>query len=91
VSTTNVTISATWTLVVGSAVSDALISVASGGPVEFATTGADGTAPTVLGHHLEFGSGLTRDMPGFGSGAIWARAIPSLVGSTSSAVLAVNA
>jgi hypothetical protein len=89
--TTNVSVSESWTLAVSSAVSDALLSVASGGTVEVATTGADGTAPTVLGHHLELGMGITRDIPGFGSGAIWARAIPSLVGASASAVLAVNA
>jgi len=89
VATTNVTVSATWTLVAGTAASDVLISVASGGPVEVASTADASTAPTVSGHHLVFGAGLTRDL--IGAGAIWARAIPPLVGATASAIIAVNA
>jgi len=87
--TTNVTVSQSWTLAVSSAVSDVLLSVAAGGTVEIATTGADGTAPTVSGHHLSHGDGVTRDM--LGDGAIWARAIPAVSGDAAAATLAVNA
>jgi len=91
VATTNVTCSAEWTLVTGAAVLTGSAAVVSGGPVEFATTGDDETEPTVIGYPLSVGMGITRSIPGFEAGAIWARAIPSLVGATASAVIAVNA
>ena len=87
--TTNKAVTDAWTLAVSSAVSDVLLSVAAGGTVEVATTGSDATAPTVSGHHLTLGMGVTRDL--LGAGAIWARAIPAVSGDAAAATLAVNA
>ena len=89
--TTNVDVTEAWTLVMSSAATSGTVAVVSGGVAEFATTADNSTAPTVNGYPLSIGMGITREMPGFETGSIWARAMPLITGGTAASKIAVNA
>jgi hypothetical protein len=85
--TANKALTRDWELAVAAAVDRVLISLApSGALVEIAVTAADATAPTVVGHTLDWERGVTRDL--LGDGAIWARVAPS--SNLATAVLVVS-
>lgn len=72
--TTNLTLSAAdgWTLVVPAAATWALVSTLDPNTnVEYATTAADGTEPTVLGHTLKRGEQISRSV--LPEGSVFAR------------------
>jgi hypothetical protein len=72
-STVNVAVGPVWTLVVSAAKTWFTASVGIEHELEFATSAADGTTPTVVrGHFLGKGMGATRAL--FPVGALWSRA-----------------
>jgi hypothetical protein len=84
--TTNVTVDDSWTLVVSSSSTAAMITCGTPVTLELATTADNSTDPTVIGHAIRFPSlPLTRSQ--IGTGSIYARIVS---GSPETVVVVVN-